>query len=177
MRSTCRRLALRHHPDKASSPEAKAAAESVFVLITAANSVLSDPIKRSAYDVAYTRSRLLYGGQSSSQARGSSSTSSASSSHQHSSSTGMGTAWWQQPTASSTYAAATHAAAAAAARASAAASAAAAPGVSRQYAAPGWQQGANRAGGPAATPADSCNSANSSSSCASGASFAHGMRL
>jgi curved DNA-binding protein CbpA len=159
----CRRLALKHHPDKATGPEAKAAAETVFVLITAANSVLSDPGKRAVYDAAYARSNsMMFGGQSHYYAR---STSTSSSSQRHSSSTGMGasTYSWQHP--SSTYAAGSQAAAAAARAATAAAAAAAAAAASQR-----WQQGSGAGRGPA----DSSNSANSTSSSTSGTSFARG---
>ncbi|KAF6253925.1 hypothetical protein COO60DRAFT_1642782 [Scenedesmus sp. NREL 46B-D3] len=52
VKAAYRKLALKHHPDKASGASAKAAAELVFVLITAANAVLSDPAKRAQHDAA-----------------------------------------------------------------------------------------------------------------------------
>lgn len=175
--SARRRLALRHHPDKAAGPEAKAAAEAVFVLITAANSVLSDPSKRAAYDAASLRNSLLYGGHSS----GSSGQFGRSMSTSSSGGGSMGATaayTWQHASSSSTYAAAAEARAAAMAAAAAATR-------SSSHPAPSWQQsgGAFRPSGTAATaaPADSCNSANSSSSCASGATFsrhsAAGVRM
>lgn len=165
-RCNCRRLALKHHPDKATGPEAKAAAEAVFVLITAANSILSDPSKRAAYDMAYARSSLLCGNGTSSFTR--SGSNSSGSSHRHSSSTGMPTgvhAW--QHTTSSSFTAAQQAAATAARAATAAAAAAAT--AARQQAQ--WQQAAFRAGSRAA-PADSSNSTSSGSSSTSGTAFA-----
>ncbi|WIA14404.1 hypothetical protein OEZ85_002930 [Tetradesmus obliquus] len=52
VKAAYRKLALKHHPDKATGPSAKAAAEVVFVLITAANAVLADPAKRAQHDAA-----------------------------------------------------------------------------------------------------------------------------
>jgi len=175
-RCHCRRLALKHHPDKASGPEAKAAAEAVFVLITAANSILSDPSKRAAYDMAYARSSLLCGHGTSSFTRSGSNSSGSShrhssssgSSHRHSSSSGMPTAVhaWQHTTSSSFTAA--QQAAATAARAATAAAAAAATAARQQAQ---WQQAAFRASSRAA-PADSSNSTSSGSSSTSGTAFA-----
>ena len=67
----CRKLALRYHPDKASDPTQRAAAEPAFKMITAAYTVLSDQDKRAAYDGArlistsYRRSSRSGGAQSS----------------------------------------------------------------------------------------------------------------
>lgn len=55
---SCRRLALKYHPDKAANSAHKAAADVVFKLITAANAVLSDSGKRTAYDTSRKRAQL-----------------------------------------------------------------------------------------------------------------------
>eukprot|EP00877_Chromochloris_zofingiensis_P007902 jgi/Chrzof1/3365/Cz12g22140.t1 len=58
VKAAYRRLALKYHPDKAANSAHKAAADVVFKLITAANAVLSDSGKRTAYDTSRKRAQL-----------------------------------------------------------------------------------------------------------------------
>ena len=51
----CRQLALRYHPDKATLPAQKAAADALFKLVAQAYSVLSDADRRMAYDASVLR--------------------------------------------------------------------------------------------------------------------------
>ena len=57
-RCTCRQLALRFHPDKASGPGQKEAAEKLFRLVSDAHSTLSDPDKRRLYDLDAMRKEI-----------------------------------------------------------------------------------------------------------------------
>ncbi len=54
----CRQLALRFHPDKASGPGQKEAAEKLFRLVSDAQSTLSDPEKRRLYDLDTMRKEI-----------------------------------------------------------------------------------------------------------------------
>lgn len=53
----CRQLALKYHPDKATFPAQKAAADALFKLIAQAYSVLSDADRRMAYDASMLRAK------------------------------------------------------------------------------------------------------------------------
>ena len=53
-----RRLALKYHPDKASSAAEKAAAAVLFRMVSSAHSVLTNAEKRKAFDAARLRRKL-----------------------------------------------------------------------------------------------------------------------
>ncbi|CAL5221311.1 g3481 [Coccomyxa viridis] len=58
IRTAFRQLALRFHPDKASGPGQKEAAEKLFRLVSDAHSTLSDPDKRRLYDLDTMRKEI-----------------------------------------------------------------------------------------------------------------------
>lgn len=51
----CRQLALKYHPDKATTDAQRLCASVVFKLISEANSTLSDTDKRQQYDASLLR--------------------------------------------------------------------------------------------------------------------------
>ncbi|KAK9829321.1 hypothetical protein WJX72_005188 [[Myrmecia] bisecta] len=55
VKAAYRQLALKYHPDKASTPTQKAAAEALFKLVSQANSVLSDTERKRQYDASLLR--------------------------------------------------------------------------------------------------------------------------
>ncbi len=53
-----RALALRFHPDKATEPRGQAACAAVFRVAAEANAVLTDVVKRAAYDALVVKTKL-----------------------------------------------------------------------------------------------------------------------
>lgn len=51
----CRQLALKYHPDKATTGAQTACASVVFKLVSEANAILSDTERRQQYDVSLLR--------------------------------------------------------------------------------------------------------------------------
>jgi len=60
LKTSYKRLALIHHPDK-NPPEKRIDAERIFILVSQAYDILSNPVKRKIYD-QYGEEGLQYGG-------------------------------------------------------------------------------------------------------------------
>lgn len=58
IKSQYKKLALKFHPDKATSEAHRAAAEALFQLVAQANALLSDPVKKATYDLMRAKRKV-----------------------------------------------------------------------------------------------------------------------